>query len=249
MKKTLIFIIATMTIVSCSLAGFTYEIGNGVSSDTVIEVGDFDAVSSEGSIGVVCSQSEGETSVVLTCDENLAEFYQIEVIDGTLRVKTKPMTSISHKVKSYVTVTSPKLNNISVSGSGKCQITGPITTDGDVSLKGSGSGAISAEGFISCKNFSVKISGSGSAHVAGVQAGTALFKVTGSGTIHADDITAESTTATSSGSGSLYLGFKDAGSIDISLSGSGSAYLSGNARSLKSNTSGSGRVDSKSLLL
>lgn len=249
MKKALIIVIAAMAAASCSLIGVSYEVGNGVSADTVIEVGEFDAVSSEGSISVICSQSESETSVVLTCDENLAEFYQIEVIDGTLRVKTKPMTSISHKVKSYVTVLSPKLNSVSVSGSGRCHITGPITTDGDVTLTDSASGSINADGIITCKSFSVKLSGSGAAHIAGVQAETALFKTTGSGAIHADGITADNITATSSGSGSLYLVFKDAGSIDVSLSGSGSAHLSGNARSLKSNTSGSGRVDSKNLSL
>lgn len=249
MNRYLFAVIAAAALSSCSLIGLTYVTGNGVSADTLIEVGKFDAVSSEGSIGVICSQSEGETSVVLTCDENLAEFYQIEVIDGTLRVKTKPMTSLSHKVKSYVTITTPKLNGISVSGSGKCQITGPVTSDGDVSFKVSGSGAIYADGIIKCKDFSLKLSGSGAAHIAGVKAGTALFKTTGSGAIHADDITVERATATSSGSGSLHLYFKDAGSIDVSLSGSGSAHLSGNARSLKSNTTGSGRVDAKDLSL
>ena len=249
MKKYLFTVIAAAALTSCTLIGFTHATGNGVSADTVIDVGEFDAVSSEGSISVICSQSERETSVVLTCDENLAEFYKIEVIDGTLRVKTKPMTSLSHKVKSYVTITTPKLNGISVSGSGKCQITSPINSNGDVNLKVSGSGAINAEGAIKCKDFSLRLSGSGAAHIAGVQAGTALFKTTGSGAIHADNITVENTTATSSGSGSLYLGFKNAGSIDVSLSGSGSAHLSGNAHSLKSNTTGSGRVDSRDLSL
>ena len=37
--------------------------------------------------------------------------------------------------------------------------------------------------------------------------------------------------------------------INVDISGSGSARLNGNARSLKSSTTGSGRVDSKNLTL
>ena len=100
---------------------------------------------------------------------------------------------------------------------------------------------------VDCQNFSSSISGSGKINASGVLADDATFRCSGSGSTHIDYLTADSISAKISGSGGIYLVCKDAGDIDVSISGSGSVHLSGNARSLKSNTSGSGRVDSKDL--
>lgn len=243
--KKLLLLAALVALASCQLLDI--NVGNGVSVNTEINAGEFDSISSQCSLDIIYTQKEGEPRLTLTCDENLVEYYTIEVEDGTLVVDVKWGTSVRPKVKSYLTINSPKLNGISVSGSGKCQVTSPVACNGDFSLKVSGSGSIHAEGMVDCQNFSSSISGSGKINASGVLADDATFRCSGSGSTHIDYLTADSISAKISGSGGIYLVCKDAGDIDVSISGSGSVHLSGNARSLKSNTSGSGRVDSKDL--
>ena len=245
--KKLLFLATLVTFTSCLV--MDVNIGNGVSVDSEISVGDFNAIASHGSLDIIYTQTEGDQEIMLTCDENLVGYYDIRIEGGTLEIGVKRGAIIKPRVKSYLTIKSPAVNGISVSGSGDCKITSPLACDGDFKLKVSGSGSILAEGTVKCRDFSSSISGSGKITVAGVLAETAKFKESGSGSTSVDLLTADSITATISGSGGINLVCRDAGDIDASISGSGSVRLSGNARSLKSNRSGSGRVDSNDLTL
>lgn len=245
--KRLLFMVALAALAGCQLQNI--EIGNGNSIDTEINVGDFDAIVSHGSLDIIYTQMEGKPEVTLTCDENLIKYYRIGVEGGSLVVNTKNNVIIRPKVKSVLTVNSPVLNGVSVSGSGDCLITTPLACDGDFNFRVSGSGGIKAEGIVECDDFSSTISGSGKINISGVLADAAKFRVTGSGSTHVDLLTSANVSATISGSGSVQLVCKDAGDIDVSISGSGGVRLKGNARSLKSSTSGSGRVNSNDLIL
>ena len=245
--KSILFLTAMVALSSCQL--LDVEVGNGNSIDTVINAGEFDSISSCCSLDIIYTQTEGNPGVTLTCDENLVGYYRIVVEGGTLVVDTKNFVMIRPKVKSYLTINSPSLEGVSVSGSGSCQITSPLTSAGDIDFTVSGSGSIHAEGKVECREFSSTISGSGKINVSGVLADVAKFKGTGSGSTRVELLTADKVSVTLSGSGGINLACKDAGDIDVSISGSGSARLNGNARSLKSSTSGSGRVDSKNLTL
>ena len=248
MKK--FFLLAAITALSsCVILNMNYQIGNGVSAEITLEIGEFDSISSCCSLDLIYTQKEGAQSVVLTCDENLVEYYDIRVEDGTLIIDTKRGTSINTKVKSYLTVTSPRLDYLKLSGSGDCEITSAITTDGDFNFKVSGSGDIEADEVVTCKDFTFTVSGSGNIEVAGVLAESASFKDSGSGDIEVDSLTAEDISVRMSGSGDITLKCKDAGYIDASLSGSGDLILSGTARSIKSNSTGSGNVRSGNLTI
>ena len=245
--KKLLFLAALVTFTSCLV--MDVNIGNGVSVNTEISVGDFEAIALHGSLDIIFTQTEGNQEVTLTCDENLVGYYDIRVEGGTLEIGVKRGAILKPRTKSYLTIQSPTVKGISVSGSGDCKITSPLACDGDFKLKVSGSGSILAEGTVKCRDFSSSISGSGKITVSGVLAETAKFKESGSGSTSVDLLTAGGITATISGSGGIRLVCKDAGDIDVSISGSGSVRLYGNARSLESSTSGSGRVDSKNLTL
>jgi len=245
--KKLLFLAALAALTSCQLMDIA--VGNGQSSSTSIKLEGFDSISLRCHLKVIYTQTSGEQSVTLTCDENLTDCYRIIVENGTLVVDTRNNTILKPKVKSYVTVNSSGVDGVSVSGSGSCRITGPLTSDGDIRFKVSGSGGIRAEGTVECREFSSTVSGSGSIGVAGVLADAASFRGSGSGSTSVDLLTADKVSATVSGSGSVRLFCQDAGDIDVSISGSGGVRLSGNARSLNSHTSGSGRVDSKNLIL
>lgn len=245
--KKIMFLWAVVALCSCQLVDV--EVGNGNSVETVINVGEFDSISSGCSLSIVYAQTEGQPGVTLTCDENLAEYYRIVVEDGTLIVDTKYFVMVKPRVKSYLTVHSPYIEDISISSSGSCHITTPLTSTDELDLRVSGSGNIHADGDIECLEFSSSVSGSGHINIAGVHADEAWFRGSGSGSTHVDLLTADSITARVSGSGSINLVCKDAGNIEASTSGSGSVHLSGNARSLNSSSSGSGRVDYKNLKL
>ncbi len=240
--KLVSLILAGIALSSC--AGLFGETGNGVSVDQAIEAGEFDSISVPSSIDVIYTQTPGAQSLTLTCDENLVDFYMIAVENGTLVVKTKPSVWLNTKAKTYLTVNSPVLNGVRLSGSGDVYIKGPIAADGDFNLSISGSGDIAADGGIVCRNLSSHTSGSGDTSLAGVVAETAEFKNTGSGDIKSQALTAEQVSIALSGSGDCTLVCKDAGSLDVKISGSGDVVLSGTARHLSNiSITGSGKFD------
>ena len=200
--------------------------GNGVEAQKIIEVGDFNAVSLAGSLDVIFTQTEGESSVVLHSDENLLDYYRIELDRNTLVVSTKPYTSISPKAESYISVCAPSLEAASVMGSGDIVIDNDIQVDGPLSLSVAGSGDISADRIV-CKEFEAKVAGSGD--------------------IDAGPVTAEDIKLSVAGSGDIDLELIDAGNVNAKIAGSGDITLLGNARSISSKVTGSGDVHTTGL--
>ena len=156
------------------------------------------------------------------------DYYLIEVKGNTLVVDTQPgIISLTPRVNTVLTVNSPVLNSVKLSGSGDCTINSPISAEDGFKVSTSGSGDIEINGDVTCKSFSASTSGSGEIEISGIKV---------------DMITADRIKASTSGKGNISLVCKDAGDIEARTSGSGSIYLSGNARSLDQKSSGSGRV-------
>ena len=241
---------AALAMTSCQLFGLVAETGNGVRFETTIEVGDFNALSVPSSLDVVYTQTAGEQSVTLVCDENLFEYYNIRVEDNTLIAGIKPgVVNISPRVKTVLTVNSPVLNQVKVSGSGDCDVEGLLAVGESFLVRVSGSGDFHARERVTAKNLTATTSGSGDIGFTEVFAQAAEFKSSGSGTVGVDALTAESIKASTTGSGDIYLTCKDAGYIEASTSGSGDIVLNGNAQSINSKSTGSGRVNSKNLII
>lgn len=260
MKKSALIVMAVMAAVAVSGCQWITNggrewvakalIGNGVSAETQIEVGEFNAISVPSFIDVYYTQTPGEQSITLTCDENLVEYFVIEVEEGVLKVRNKPAPIICPKAKTFLAVSSPALNQVKLSGSGNFKITSPIQVDGDFAVKLSGSGDFDAAGAIQCVDFAASTSGSGDAEIKAISAASASFKSSGSGDLESRGITAEEITIVLSGSGDCELECKDAGTIDAKLSGSGDAILSGSARAIVNiSDSGSGRFDMNRLTI
>ena len=269
MKRYGFIFLAALAVWSCVFTGASVHKGNGVAVDTVIDVEGFNAISLPVSTDVVYKLTDGERSVVLTCDEKLVDCYYIHVEDSVLIADRKPGISIiSTKVQSVLTVCSPVLDGVTISGSGDCAVLGPVCADRGFYLKCSGSGDVSVSGLVSCPEFTattsgsgdisvgevicgsgaeIKASGSGDIAISALSAQSAQIRTSGSGDIAVMALSAESVTARTSGSGDIELLCKDAGLVDASASGSGDISLNGTARSLKSNQSGSGEVLSDGL--
>jgi hypothetical protein len=242
MKRIILAIVAVVALIACNFS-IIPETGNGVPVETALDPGEFDALSIPSSIDVVYKQTTGEQSITFTCDENLKEYYNIRVENNTLIAGMRPgITNIRPRVKTVLTVNSPVLKEVRLSGSGDCVIESPVKADENFLIKVTGSGDIQTKGLIECKDFSSRTSGSGDIGVAGVVSESAELKVTGSGNVGVDGLTAQTITASTSGSGDIILKCKDAGDIEASITGSGDIILTGNARTLKSSDSGSGDI-------
>ena len=221
--------LAAMVLGSCSMIGSIAERGNGVAVTAPIKVEGFSSISIPSSIDVVYTISDEEQSALLTCDENLLEYFDIHVEGNTLVADVKSGTiCLSPKVKTVLAVSAPVLEGVKVSGSGDCTVHGDIPA---------------------CDNFSLRCSGSGGISVESVKAKSAEISTSGSGDISIGCISADNIRARTTGSGDISLVCKDAGSIDASISGSGNIRLSGTAGSLQSKRTGSGRIDSGALRL
>ena len=129
--------LAAMVLGSCSMIGSIAERGNGVAVTAPIKVEGFSSISIPSSIDVVYTISDEEQSALLTCDENLLEYYDIHVEGNTLVADVKSGTiCLSPKVKTVLAVSAPVLEGVKVSGSGDCTVHGDIIMRSTVRLVG-----------------------------------------------------------------------------------------------------------------
>ena len=208
MKRVTLALIAIIGLCSCE-TGIFGEIGNGVSLTQEIEVGEFDRISIPSFVDVYYTQTSGEQSVTLTCDENLFKHYKIEVRDGKLVADCENFCR--NKIDTYLTVCSTVLNEVKLSGSGDLHIEDTLKTE---------------------DNFTIEVNGSGDVEIDNLQVESATIRNSGSGDIEVDNMTAENIKISTSGSGDCTLECKDSGTLDIKISGSGDVNISGTARAI-----------------
>ena len=248
MKKFVVLVVGAVIAFSSCIFNVSVEIGNGVTVQKTIEVGEFSSISVPHSTDVYYTQTLSEQKLVLTCDENLVDYYNITVEEGTLIVGIKPGVSVQTRVRSYLTVNSPVLEAVRLSGSGDVHIDSPIVAAKDFEIWTSGSGDLESDYGIQCRNFSARTTGSGEISVDGVTAASAEFKSSGSGDLESDTVTAENVSVVLTGSGDCDLVCKKAGFVSVKLSGSGDCTLSGSARTLGNiSISGSGKLNTNRL--
>ena len=228
MKRIILAIAVTLGLCACK-SGLFGEVGNGVSMTQEIEVGDFDRISIPDFVDVYYTQSSDQQCVTLTCDENLFEYYHIEVKDGELIVYCKG--SFYNKIDTYLTVCSSSLKGVKLSGSGDLYIEEALTTEDDFTIETSGSGDVDIASMTASSTI-VSLTGSGDARIGSMTVSSAEFKSSGSGDIEADEVKAESISIKTTGSGDCSLCCKDSGTLSVQISGSGDVILRGTARAL-----------------
>jgi len=187
-----------MTSKTSSETGFTKIELNG-SADLVIEVGPEESIKIEG-------------------NQSRVDNVKTYVKDGVLVIDEKSEGLFGHSSgKLVVTITAPKIDAISLYGSGDIDATG-----------------------LTGESFDLEIYGSGDVTATG-EVDTASFVVKGSGDIQAKDLVAKSTSVDISGSGDVEVYAKKA--ISASVSGSGEVTYFGGAEDVIKSISGSGEVN------
>ena len=79
MKKFAILIAAAVIALSSCIFDVFVEVGNGVTVQKTIEVDAFNAISVPHSTDVYYTQTLSDQELVLTCDENLVDYYNIRL--------------------------------------------------------------------------------------------------------------------------------------------------------------------------
>ncbi|MFL9482948.1 head GIN domain-containing protein [Chitinophagaceae bacterium LWZ2-11] len=188
-----------------------------------------------GSFDVELTQGPA-ASVKIEGDANLLSYVVTEQRDGFLVIKTKEHINLSSEHDIKIIITTPKLEEISLTGSGN--ITGNSKfTDGDrlkVSIAGSGDVSLEAN----TPKVEASIAGSGSITIKG-ETKDAVVRISGVGDYKGDSLKAENVEVHIAGSGNVKV-FADA-KLDVHIAGSGDVYYKGTP-SITQHIAGSGGI-------
>ncbi|RLD61873.1 MAG: hypothetical protein DRJ01_07120 [Bacteroidetes bacterium] len=176
-----------------------------------------------------------EQSVVIEADENIIEEIKTVVNNNTLLIKIDKWMLHYKNVNVYITT--PNVDGLDVSGSGKIEALTPIKTS-NLKLDVSGSGKIYISE-LNADNVSADISGSGRINLEGKTKLTKLsFDISGSGKIFCNEQT-QNVIGNISGSGTGNVNATQ--KLNVEISGSGKVYYKGNPL-INCDISGSGKL-------
>lgn len=216
MKNTisLFAVMLSIVLVFTSISGTAQIIGNRQVKEENREISNsFQQIRSAGPVDIILKQG-AVTTVVVRADANIIPYISTQVENGILTVSTKRNIRFAKVMEVYVTT--PAINQLSVSGSGdvRCK---DVFKAPNLKITASGSGDISAN--LKAKEVIVKVTGSGDVTVNGIHGGLQLI-VNGSGDVEAGRLQLMKCTVKSVGSGDISLYGKTA-SLEIASVGSG----------------------------
>lgn len=255
MKRiAVIFTVLALLLTSC-IKDMICINGNGIIETESRNTSSFNQIENSTVANVIYRQSD-EVTITVVAESNLLGHIVTENINGNLKVRTDSWnTCLDYNERPVITVTSPSLKNIELSGSGN--LIADIMSENSLIIKLSGSGKVVAES-LSCIDLSVinsgsgdieiseafcqdadlNLSGSGDLDISGTS-DKGHFRISGSGDINADEFQINNATENISGSGDIFTFVIN--TLTAALSGSGNIYLKGDP-TINQNVSGSGRI-------
>ncbi|HEX2969846.1 MAG TPA: head GIN domain-containing protein [Bacteroidales bacterium] len=255
MKKVVGFAMIIALFTSSCLENVNCIEGDGKVVTEHRQVAEFNELVNTTSIDVVYKKADS-VSVTITAESNLMQHIVTSSSGGRLEIRTDPRNScFDYTSRPLITVTSPQLSSMNLTGSGTLQCD---TLSGDlVEVRSTGSGnsdavyvnandfniGVTGSGDVSvstatCIEADFTLTGSGNLDVAGKSA-KATMRVTGSGDVKSYDFEIVSATETITGSGNIYTTVTN--TLNAVISGSGNIYVKGKP-SINQTITGSGRV-------
>ena len=250
--KRLTTIISMFLLLACSTFGFAENQFSIFGGKTVkasnryvtkdIRVSNFNKIELSGSPDVIYRQKAGKPSVEVYTSDNIVDLLDIYVKDGTLVVKFKKGVRVSYN-KLEIRVSSERINDIRIAGSGDIKLAGHIKTD-DMNISIAGSGDINGENISSTGGFKVSIAGSGDTELNNIHSNDLSLPIAGSGDMKINNaVTSGSTDVAIAGSGTVKLSGSSQ-EAELKISGSGDLYASGyQAKRVSATVSGSGNIE------
>ncbi len=236
MKRILLFLTLIVIMASsCRWMGYKRIKGNGVISSQDRSVNYAGKIKLLGSYDVEITQGP-TASVKVEADENILPYIITDQEGGFLVIKSRDHINFSteHDIKVYITT--DKLEQVSLAGSGNIIGKNKFSGSDKLILKIAGSGDITME--VNTPGIEADIAGSGSIKLKGETQDQAI-NISGVGDYYAEDLKSENAKIKIAGSGDVKV-FADH-NLDITIAGVGSVYYKGDA-SIKQHISGSGEV-------
>ena len=206
------------------------------------EVEPFDAVTNTCPFDVIYEQTDKQY-VIVEGDGDYFDNLHTDVYKGVLEIKIDPARY--RNVRLRVRVGSPRITQITMSGSGWILCESDIETDDDLAIRVSGSGDITTNN-VKCGNLETSLSGSGDIRMVCVDAGNVDLNMAGSGDWRATQLKAEDMSITLAGSGDINIASIDIeNSLSASVAGSGDIRINGQANNVKAKVVGSGDISGR----
>jgi hypothetical protein len=199
---------------------------NATNTDKIKSLGNFDIDIVQGS----------PSAVKVEADENLMPYIITENKDGRLVIRAREGYNLSSDNKIKVTVTTDRLDEIEVDGSGDVNGDGKFTGADHLKISIAGSGNVTLN--INTPEIACSIAGTGNITLSG-ETKNSKIEIAGVGNYKAEDLMSENVEVHIAGSGNARVYAENNLSVDIA--GSGDVYYKGNA-SIKQSVAGSGKI-------
>lgn len=232
--KCLLFSLSTVILSGCYVNGERIK-GNGNMSTDTRTVSYADRIESLGSFNVEIIV--GNTpSVRIEGESNLIPYIQTENTDGVLRIKVKKGYNIQTSRPLKIFVTTPKLELVTLAGSGDIKGNGKFTGASQLEVNIAGTGNVSLE--VNTPEVKADIAGSGDIILVGETRDLSV-EIAGSGNFDGMRMMSENVNISIAGSGDVNV-FADK-KLDVDIAGMGDINYKGNAVVSKS-IAGSGKI-------
>lgn len=193
-----------------------------------IKVDNFDKIETMNAINIVYTKGDTAKSVVLDVPKNMEEYVSVEVSNGKLEISFNGLHNINGDHKTTLYVSGYDVHKFETSSAGNIYIKGAINYDGEVALITSSAGNVHVDAPIKAGALYLSASSAGEIDVeAPVNVTNLYVDASSAGDIDVDNVTAINVTANASSAG------------DISIEGT--------CRTLKTDHSSAGDIDTKKL--
>lgn len=220
---------------SCDLMFRKTVHGNGNLTSQQRTVSNTDRIKSMGNFNIDIVQGS-PSSVKIEADENLLPYILTENKEGRLVIHTREGYSLSSNNKIKVTVTTDKLAEVELDGSGNVNGIGKFSGTDHLKVSVAGTGDINLSA--NTPEIESSIAGTGNITLSG-ETKNSKIEIAGVGDYKAEDLMSENVEIHIAGSGNARVYAEN--NLDIHIAGSGDVYYKGNA-SVKQNIAGSGKI-------
>lgn len=220
---------------SCDLMFRKTVHGNGNLTSQQRTVSNTERIKSMGNFNIDIVQGS-PSSVKIEADENLLPYILTENKEGRLVIHAREGYSLSSNNKIKVTVTTDKLAEVELDGSGNVNGIGKFSGTDHLRVSVAGTGDINLSA--NTPEIESSIAGTGNITLSG-ETKNSKIEIAGVGDYKAEDLMSENVEIHIAGSGNARVYAEN--NLDIHIAGSGDVYYKGNA-SVKQNIAGSGKI-------
>lgn len=236
MKHILLFLTVIMlTATSCRWFGYKRVVGNGNLETQDRPIQQAERIKLAGSYDVEITQGP-TTSVKVEADENILPYILTRSEGGFLIIKSKDHISLSTDNTIKIFITTPKLEQVNLAGSGNIIGKSKFTGGDKLTLKIAGAGDMKME--VNTPSIEAEIAGSGSMTLTG-ETRDQRIRISGVGDYIGEALKSENAVVKIAGSGNVKL--FAAATLDVNIAGVGSVYYKGSPV-VKQHVAGSGEV-------